>query len=89
MLKRLNGRSAKYQVLKQVFSAHRNTLYFPINDEHFFFLENVLNIHIQLQEIESILKVLWNFNHRNKFTTRLQSYIIFVIFLDVNLKAMG
>ena len=72
MLKRLNGRSAKYQVSKQVFGAHGNALYVPISDEHFFFLENVLNIHIQLQEIESILKVLWNFNHRNKFTTRLQ-----------------
>ena len=45
-------------------------------------------MHTQLQGIESILEVVWIVNHRNKFVTGLRSYIIFVIFLDINLKAM-
>ena len=44
-------------------------------------------MHTQLQEIESILKVVWIVNHRNKFLTRLQPCIIFVIFLDIKLEA--
>ena len=44
--------------------------------------------HTQLQGIESISKVIWIVNHRNKFIARLHLYIIFVIFLDIDLKAM-
>ena len=36
--------------------------------------------HTQLQGIESISKVIWIVNHRNKFIARLHLYIIFVIF---------
>ena len=50
-------------------------------------LKNVLNMHTQLQGIESILKVVWIVNHQNKFITRLHSCIIFVIFLDIRLEA--
>ena len=43
---------------------------------------------IQLQEIQSILKVVWILNDQSKFITSLLIYIILVIFLDINLKAM-
>ena len=35
-------------------------------------------MHTQLQRIESILKVVWIVNHRNKFITGLHSYMIFI-----------
>ena len=44
-------------------------------------------MHTQLQGIESVLKVVWIVNHRNKFITRLYSCIIFVIFFDIRLEA--
>ena len=44
-------------------------------------------MHTVLQGIESILKVVRIFNHRNKFLNRLQSCIIVVIFLDIKLEA--
>ena len=44
-------------------------------------------MHTQLQGIESILKVVCIVNHQNKFITRLNSCIIFVIFLDIRLEA--
>ena len=43
-------------------------------------LRKCLNMHTQLQGIESILKVVWIVNHQNKFLTRLHSCIIFVIY---------
>ena len=72
----------------------RNTLYVSVKDGHFFLfyivrqycLENVLNMHTQLQGIESIMKVVCIVNHQDKFITRLHSCIIF-IFLDIRLEA--
>ena len=72
----------------------RNTLYVSVQDGHFFLfyivrqycLENVLNMHTQLQGIESIMKVVCIVNHQDKFITRLHSCIIF-IFLDIRLEA--
>ena len=77
------------------FQRSRNTLYISVKDEHFFHfyiirqycLENVLNMHTQLQGIESIFKVVCIVNYQNKFITRLHSCIIFVIFLDIRLEA--
>ena len=37
-------------------------------------------MHTLLQGNESILKMVWTFNHQNKFITRLHTYIIFIIF---------
>ena len=53
---------------------------FNIKKTRQYCLENVLNMHTQLQEIESILKMVWIVNHRNKFITRLHSCIIFVLY---------
>ena len=44
-------------------------------------------MYTQLQGIESILKVVWIVNHRNKFITRLHSCIIFDIFSNIRLEA--
>ena len=44
-------------------------------------------MHTKFQGTESILKVVWIVNHRNKCIIILHSYIIFVIFLDINLKS--
>ena len=44
-------------------------------------------MHTKLQGTESILKVVWIVNHRNKCIIILHSYMIFVIFLDINLKS--
>ena len=44
-------------------------------------------MHTKFQGTESILKVVWIVNHRNKCIIILHSYIVFVIFLDINLKS--
>ena len=76
MLKRQNARSSKYQVhsarahitVSSVYNGGRNML-----RNAFLVLTKP-----QLQGIESILKVVWIFNYRNNFITRLYSCIIFV-----------
>ena len=82
-------------MLRNLFLAPTKTVYIILWTMNIFLyisrqhcLENVLNMHTQLQRTESILKVVWIFNHRNKLITKLHLQIIFISFLNNNLKAM-